>query len=261
MRKTEGEVEYYGLASSGPALYEAFFTQGMAPYNETATQINFNNEAGIKTLEYWRSLVVDECMINPVLDPNHGTKIQGQFSQGQVGLLWGTSTVISSIYENVYTNRIAQGKEPLFEMDVLPFPKVTDYYSNQSGGGIVVFNNKSETKTQAAIEFLRWLQAPEQIVYYSTTTGYMPSTEASTQTQAWADYTAITPLKDRVLDMMALQPDEDISVPIGRAKALADEDFGKYAKGIYYDDCTRDISAILTETADRVQYILDTNSW
>ncbi|MDD4000207.1 MAG: extracellular solute-binding protein, partial [Bacilli bacterium] len=185
----------------------------------------------------------------------------GQFAAGNVGMLWNSSAVTKSIYENVYENRIAMGQEPLFEMDVLPFPRDKSFYSNQSGGGLIVFNNKPENKIKAAIEFLRWLQAPEQSAYFSTTTGYMATTNAATETQIWKDYTAINPLYDRLISLMVFSPKGDLRVPMGRAKALADDDLAKYARGIYLDDCTRDIQAVLTECSERIQYILDTNSW
>ncbi len=258
---TNTENGVYGLASSGPALYESFYTQGLPIYNETATKIKFNNEAGVKSFEYWRSLVAEGAMLNPVLDPNHGTKIQGQFSSGEVGLLWGSSSVIKSIHENVVESKIALGQEPAFDMDVLPFPKETQFYSNQSGGGLIVFNNKSEAKTKATVEFLRWLQAPEQSAYFSTHTGYLATTRKATDTTIWKEYAEINPLLDRVISLMVFAPSGDLKIPIGRAKALADEDFAKYAKGIYYDDLSRDIQDVLDECADRVQYILESNSW
>lgn len=257
----ETEEGVYGLASTGPALYESFYTQGLPIYNETATQVLFNNEAGIRTLTYWRELVAEGNMENPVLDPNHGTKIQGKFVEGKVGLLWASSSAIKSVYENVYENRVAQGLDPLFEMDVLPFPKYKNFYSNQSGGGLIVFNNKSENKTKAAIEFLRWLTAPEQTAYFSINTGYLAATKSATQTEIWQEYAQINPLLDRTIALMDFAPEGDLKIPLGRAKALADDDFAKYVKGIYYDDLTRDIKAVLKECADRVQYILETNGW
>src|SRR5690554_620532 len=37
MRKSNGEEQIYGLAASGPALYEMMYTQGVPVYNENAT--------------------------------------------------------------------------------------------------------------------------------------------------------------------------------------------------------------------------------
>jgi len=260
MRATVGEEEFWGLAASGPALYEMMFTQGVNVYNETATQQMFNNEYGRKGFEYWQSLVQEDIMKNPVLDPNHGTRIQGEFTSGHVGMLFSSSSVTKTIFEIVNSTPNQNNETPLFEMDVLPHPKVTNFYSNQSGGGIILFNNKSNARTQAAVEFLRWLQAPEQNAYYSTHTGYLASTKSAIETDIWQDYKAINPLLDRVISLMIFTTPEGTKLPIGRAKALADDDFAKYAKGIYYEDAQADIDAVLKETAERVQYILDANS-
>jgi sn-glycerol 3-phosphate transport system substrate-binding protein len=260
MRKTEGDKEYWGLAASGPALYEMMFTQGVNVYNATATEQMFNNEYGRKGFQFWQDLVSEGIMKNPVLDPNHGTRIQGEFSSGHVGLLFSSSSVTNTIFDIVNQTPNANNETPLFEMDVLPHPKVTNFYSNQSGGGIILFNNKSNARTQAAVEFLRWLQAPEQSAYYSTHTGYLATTHAATQTEIWQNYKAINPLLDRVIQLMIFTTPEGTKLPIGRAKALADDDFAKYAKGIFYDNAKADIDAVLKETAERVQYILDSNS-
>ena len=250
----------YGYAATGPGLYEMMYTQGVAIYNETATEINFNNEAGLEGLRFWRSMVTDGAMLNPVLDPNHGTKIQGSFALGKVGLLNSTSAVILNLYQSIVSNRVAQGEEPLFELDVLPYPKKTNYYSNQSGGSIVVFNNRPETNTKAAVEFLRWLQAPEQSARFSLSTGYLPTTGAARQTEMWLNDNTITPLLEKVSDLMVFTPPNGLKLPVGRAKALADDDFGKYVKAIWYDDCTRDLQTVLDDCAERIDYILYANS-
>jgi sn-glycerol 3-phosphate transport system substrate-binding protein len=260
LRKTEDDKEYYGLAANSIALYEMMFTQGVNVYNDTATKQLFNNEYGEKGLTYWQNLVKDEAMKNPVLDPNHGTRIQGEFSSGQVGLMFSSSSIIKTVFDIVASTAKEGGETPLFEMDVLPHPKDKNFYSNQSGGGIILFNNKSNARTMAAVEFLRWLQAPEQSAYYSTQTGYLATTRESTQTQIWLDYKAINPLLDRAINLMVFTVPEGLKLPIGRAKALADDDFMKYSKGIFYNDANVDVKAVLKETADRVQYILDANS-
>ena len=254
------ELDIYGLATPGIPLYESFYTQGISIYDETATNINFNNEAGIKAFTYWQDLAKNDLYKNPVLDPNHGTRIQGEFSSGKVGMLWSSSSIIKSLVQNIVENPMSAGNDPLFDLDVLPFPKDTNFYSNQSGGGLVVFNNKPEQKTKAAVEFLRWLQADEQSVFFSTHTGYLVTTKTAVETQEWKDFSAINPIMDNVIKLMVFSAPEGTRLPIGRAKALADDDFGKYSKGIYYDDFTRTPEAVLQECADRIQYILETNS-
>lgn len=254
------ENDIYGWASAGIPLYESFYTQGISIYDETATNINFNNENGLTALTFWQDLARSDLYKNPVLDPNHGTRIQGEFSSGKVGMLWSTSSIIKSFVQTVYENQIASGNDPLFELDVLPHPKQTNFYSNQSGGGLIVFNNKSDLKTKAAVEFLRWLQDDTQSVQFSTSTGYLVTTKTAVETQAWKDFAAINPVMDNVIKLMVFSAPDGTRLPIGRAKALADDDFGKYSKGIYYDDFTRTPTDVLNDCAERIQYILEINS-
>ena len=250
----------YGYAAKDPGLYEMMYTQGVPIYNETATEALFNNEAGKRGFEFWRSMVVEGAMLNPVLDPNHGTRIQGNFSLGKIGMLCDTSSVISNYYANVVANREAQGQEALFELDVLPYPKYTNFYANQSGGSLVIFNNKSEIKTKAAVEFLRWLQAPEQVAKFSLNTGYLPTTNAARETDLWKNNNEIRPFLDKVCKLMVFTPPEGVKLPFGRAKALADADFSEYIEGIWLDNCSRNIDDVLKQCYERINYILIANS-
>ena len=250
----------YGYAAKDPGLYEMMYTQGVPIYNETATEALFNNEAGKRGFEFWRSMVVEGAMLNPVLDPNHGTRIQGNFSLGKVGILCDTSSVISNYYANVVANPQAQGEEALFELDVLPYPKYTNFYANQSGGSLVIFNNRPDNKTKAAVEFLRWLQAPEQVAKFSLSTGYLPTTGAARETDLWKNDNGIRPYLDKVFELMVFTPPEGVKLPFGRAKALADSDFSEYVEGIWLDNCSRDIDEVLKQCFERINYILMANS-
>lgn len=245
------ETKFYGMAAGNIAAYEGWFTQGVSIYNETATAPNFNNQAGINVLTYWRDIVKNGYMENPVLDPNHGTKIQANFIEGRVGMLHSSSSAVRQIYNNV---------NGAFEVDVLPHPKNTDFYTNQSGGGMIVFQGKNQNRVKAAVEFMKWLYQDEQQVTYSTSTGYLATTKSATTSEAWIAYKEVNPLLDRVVRLMSLGLPEGTKLPIGRAKALADDDFAKYVKGIWYDNYERDLQDVLDELDERIAYILEFNS-
>lgn len=247
----EGGEKFYGMASSGVAAYEGMFTQGVSIYNETATAPNFNNQEGLNLLNYWRNIVADGYMENPVLDPNHGTKIQAGFIEGKVGMLHASSSAVKQIFNNVNN---------AFELDILPHPKDSDFYTNQSGGGLIIFKGKNEARVKAAVEFMKWLYQDEQQVRYSINTGYLATTKSATTSPEWLAYKEINPLLDKVVKLMSLGLPEGTRLPIGRAKALADDDFAKYAKAIWYDNYERDLQDILNELDERVAYILEFNS-
>lgn len=245
-----GETKY-GLATANIPLYEGLFTQGVAPYNQIATEATFNNEAGLKMLTFWQSLVKKGYMLNPVEDPNHGTKIQADFADGNIGMFFASSSGFQTISSQV---------EEDFGLAVLPHPKAQNFYANQSGGGLIIFNNKSKTRQKAAVEFLRWLQEDEQTIEFSTASGYLPTTYSSIQTQAWKDHVAKYPAMQEVIDLMSIKLPEDLRVPSGKAKMLADNEFAQYSKGVFYDNATRDPKTILKETFDRVNSILKMNN-
>lgn len=255
------EAGIYGGAMADIPLYESFYTRGVPVYNEECTKALLDNEVGLEAFTYWQKIVKNDWIKNPVLDPNHGTRIQGEFPAGKTGMYFASSSVIKTLFDIItgYGTDTDPTTET-FEMDVLPFPKKTNFYSNQSGGGLILFNNKPAENTKATVEFMRWLQAPEQSAYYSTNTGYLATTRAALETDIWKEYKKINPLLDRVVSLMDLLPPENVKVPLGRAKALADNDYAKYSRGLFLDGCTRDPAAVLKECQDRVGYVLDTNS-
>lgn len=246
----EGETRY-GLATNGIPIYESLFSQGVAPYNPIATEATFNNEAGLKMMDYWQKMVKNGNMANPAEDPNHGTKIQAGFSNGEIGMLLASSSGFQAMSEQ------AQGK---FNITTLPYPKDKNFYSNQSGGGLIVFNNKSNARQRAAVEFLRWLQEDEQVVEFATSAGYLPTTYSSTSTEAWKTHIKEYPIMGEAIELMRITLPKGLNVPMGKAKGLADNEFTQYSRGIFLDGATRDPKAVLKETFDRVQHILKQNS-
>lgn len=251
MGVTEGGEKRYGLATNGIAIYESLFTQGVSPYNPVATEALFKNDEGLKMMTYWQDMVKNGNMLNPAEDPNHGTKIQAGFSNGEIGMLFASSSGFQAMSEQAEGN---------FDLEVLPFPKAKNFYSNQSGGGLVVFNNKSNVRQRAAVEFLRWLQEDEQIVEFASSAGYLPTTYSSTKTEAWLKHTETYPIMGKAIELMKIELPEGLSIPMGKAKSLADSEFASYSKGIFYDGATRSPQVILNETFDRVQYVLKQNS-
>ncbi|MGI6359574.1 MAG: extracellular solute-binding protein [Acholeplasmatales bacterium] len=260
VRNLEGAKEnnIYGLATTGIPIYESFFSRGEAPYNEGATEIAFTKKTATEIFDYWQRMARDGLYENPVLDPQHANQIKGKYISGFVGMnIVSSSTVldlINSIPKDPNTG------EPIFEADVLPHPKDKYFYSNQSGGGLILFKNKSELRRKAAVEFMRWLYAPEQAVKYSTNAGYLITTNAARNSAEWQAFTSnVNPLMDEVIKFMHFAPQAGLRLPIGRSKAQADTEFANYSKGIYYENCTVPPADVVDEVIKRVNYILDVN--
>ncbi len=260
VRDLEGSKEngIYGLATTGIPIYESFFSHGEAPYNEGATEIAFTEKTATKIFTYWQRMAKDGLYENPVLDPQHANQIKGKYISGKVGMnIVSSSTVLdlsNSIPKDPNTGKA------IFEADVLPHPKDKYFYSNQSGGGLILFKNKSELRRKAAVEFMRWLYEPKQAVKYSTNAGYLITTNAARNSAEWQAFTRdVNPLMDEVIKFMHFAPQEGLRLPIGRSKAQADTEFANYSKGIYYENCSVPPEEVVKEVIKRVNYILDVN--
>lgn len=259
VRQLEGaqENKIYGLATTGIPIYEAFFSHGEAPYNEGATQIAFTKETATKIFDYWQRMARNDLYVNPVLDPQHDNQTRGRFISGEVGMKIVSSSIVLDMHNSIPKD---ENNKPIFEADVLPHPKEKYFYSNQSGGGLILFNNKSELRKKASVEFLRWLYQPAQAVKFSTNAGYLITTNAARESVAWQTFTKdVNPSMDEVLKLMQFAPQEGLRLPLGRSKAQADTEFANYSKGIYYNNYGDDPGDVVDEVIKRVNYILDVN--
>ena len=119
------------------------FQQGGALYNSSVTELKFvGDERFAKGLEFWRSLVTEGCMLNPNSRSNHGTVIVSEFYEQKVGMIYTTSSNIVKFTE--------EAKNAGFEIGVLPFPKQTQFFTNQGGSGIIILDNKPAEEQEAA---------------------------------------------------------------------------------------------------------------
>lgn len=258
VRELEGseENEIFGLATNGIPLYESFFSHGEQPYNANATKTAFTDETATKIFTYWQDLAKNGYIENPVIDPQHHNQIRGKFTNGKAAMLIASSSIVLDLHDSVPKD---ENGNPKFEVDILPHPKEKYFYSNQSGGGLLIFNNKAEARQKASVEFMRWLQAPEQSAKFSTACGYLITTNAARETSIWQDYKAINPTMDEVIKVMHFSPQDGLTLPIGRSKAQADDEFGKYSNGIFFENYKNTPASVVKETRERVDYILDVN--
>lgn len=258
VRELEGseENEIFGLATNGIPIYESFFSRGEQPYNARATKTAFTDATALEILTYWQDLAKNGYIENPVIDPQHHNQIRGKFTNGKAAMLIASSSIVLDLHDSVPKD---ENGNPKFEVDVLPHPKGEYFYSNQSGGGLLIFNNKAEARQKASVEFMRWLQAPEQSAKFSTACGYLITTNSARETTIWQDFKLINPTMDEVIKVMHFAPQNGLVLPIGRSKAQADDEFAKYSNGIFYENYKQTPAAILKETRERVDYILDVN--
>lgn len=238
----------YGFASGSIDPIGMMFQQGGKLYNDIVTAIEFDKDDKFKTgLEFWRSLVTDGAMRNPNSRANHGTIILSEFYSGNVGMIFTTSSNLATMN--------SKAKEAGFEIEVLPFPKKTNFYVNQGGSGIILLDNRPQAEIEAGADFLRWLNKPENVAYMCAKSGYLPvNLEASNDPELRKVYEE-TPALKTVGEYMEKF---GIRSPQGKAKAAADKKINDYAKQIW-SEIDKPIEDIVNELIKEVTYEIEAN--
>ena len=185
-------------------------------------------------------------MLNPNSRSNHGTIIVSEFYEQKVGMIYTTSSNIVKFTE--------EAQKGGFEIGVLPFPKQTQFFTNQGGSGIIILDNKPIEEQEAAAEFLRWLNTPENNAYMCVVSGYMPVVTAAMDEQSLQDVYAATPLLKTATELMQF----GITSPQGKAKAACDSAINNYCK-LIWSELDTSIADIVKQVTDKAEYEIEAN--
>ena len=237
----------YGFATNSLDPVGMMYQQGGSLYNKTVTELAFvDDERFTNGLMFWRNLVTEKCMINPNSRSNHGTIIVSEFYEKKVGMIYTTSSNI--------VNFTQQAKDNGYEVDVLPFPKKTQYFTNQGGSGIIILDNKPQEEIDAAAIFLRWLNKPSSIAKMCKTSGYLPLHPGAMDEPELLEVYSTTPLLKTAAELMIF----GVKSPQGKAKVACDSEINKYCKYIWSEP-DMSIEEIVRIVTERAQYTIEAN--
>ncbi len=244
---TNVDAGVYGFATGSLDPIGMMYQQGGSLYNKTVTEIAFKDDDKFaKGLEFWRSLVTDNCMLNPTSRANHNSIIVSEFNTQKVGMIYTTSSNIVKFTD--------EANKAGFEIGVLPFPKVSQFFTNQGGSGIIILNNKPVEEQEAAAEFMRWINKPSSIATMCAISGYLPIDPLAMEEEELKAVYASTPLLKTVAQLMKF----GVKSAQGKAKAAADAAVNEYAKQVW-SQLDKPISTIVTETIDKVVFEIEAN--
>lgn len=237
----------YGFASGSIDPIGMMFQQGGKLYNDNITDIEFDKDDKIhKGLEFWRSLVTEDAMRNPNSRANHGTIITSEFYTGKVGMIYTTSSNLK-----LMTDKATEGN---FEVEVLPFPKEKQFFTNQGGSGLIILDNRPKEEIAAAANFMKWLLEADNNAYLSLQTGYIPVNPAAEKTDVLLTIYKDYPMLKTVNTYMQF----GIRSPQGKAKAAVDSKVNAYAKQIWSEP-NKSIADIVNELISEARYEIEAN--
>ncbi len=237
--------DHYGFGTNAMDEYGMMVQQGGSLYNLDMTEATFNNEKGVNALTYWRDLHTSGAMKIKTTVHNTDLNIVNDFKAGKVAAIWQSTSSLASNIKNA--------SEAGFEMAVMPFPKQTNFFANQGGNSMIVFNNKSKLKTAAASEFVRYMNSAEAVSSLAIQTGYFPTTKAAKETEVIKNLYSSNPTTFKASSQLLKF---GTRAPQGVAKAAVDSKFSKEVKQIF-DNPEKSIQTILDELYNEIQYTLD----
>lgn len=139
----------------------------------------------LKVLTAWRQWVDDGWCSAPAVT-SAGSAMREAFFQGKLASFFASSGSMSGIITNATEAGIEVGVAFLPTWDIQTAP---------TGGGNIAIIEANTTKEQqdAAWEFISFLMTDEQIALNSATTGYLPTTKTSVETDVIKELWAKTP--------------------------------------------------------------------
>ena len=193
-----------GKSGSSFAIYgwfmEQFFAnQGVEYLNNgngrttTATESMVNNEAGVKTLAWWKEMVDNKTSANLGRKTDDTKKA---FLAGQIAMTLDSTASLRGI---------VSGAEGKFQVGTGPLPKPSDAKEGGvvvGGASLYILNNKSEAEQQGAWEFIKFLTTPQTQAWWNVNTGYFPITKKAYEEQIIKDNLAKYPQFQTAIDQL-----------------------------------------------------------
>lgn len=150
-------------------------------------RIALGDRAGVEALGLWQELVHGGLMKPPPgRDYNAWEQCNQDFLSGRVAMIWSSTAFLK------YLEAHAR-----FKLLAAPLPAGVKRAVPTGGTFWVVLRAAPSAEKAAAVRFLRFMHEPEQVIEWSTRTGYIPVTRAAVRALEQRGYYAAHP-NDRV---------------------------------------------------------------
>ncbi len=181
-KDSSGNVTQWGvrIPSSGFPywLFQGFTTQNdVILANADGNKTNFSDPKVVEALQYMVDLSQKHKIMAPGIIEWGATP--KAFFEGQTAMMWTTTGNLTNVRKNAP-----------FEFGVAMLPANKRRGAPTGGGNFYLFKGASEEQTKAAVDFVKWITAPEQSAKWTIATGYVaprPSTWDTATMKAYTD--------------------------------------------------------------------------
>jgi sn-glycerol 3-phosphate transport system substrate-binding protein len=137
---------------------------------ESDGTVTLGGEAGVEALRFWQTLTREDRSMKPPpgRDYNAWEQTNQDFLAGRVAMIWTSTAFLRYLEQNAP-----------FKVLAAPLPRARRRAVPTGGTHWVVLRKATAPSKLAAWAFLRFMHEPEQVIEWSTGTGYMPTTHAA----------------------------------------------------------------------------------
>jgi sn-glycerol 3-phosphate transport system substrate-binding protein len=192
-------------------MFQAFARQnGQDLMNKDGNRTNYAHPDVIGALQYWRDLGAKHKVM-PEGTVEWGTLRQA-FTEGKTAIMWHTTGNLTAVK--------GSAKFP-FGVAMLPASKQRG--SPTGGGNWYLFKKTTPAERKAALEFIKWVTAPERTAEWSIATGYVATRADAYETAKLKEYAAGFPPAVVARDQFKFATAELSTFQTGRVRKLLDD--------------------------------------
>lgn len=133
-------------------------------------RISLGDEAGIRALSFWQTLVTRDRSMKPPpgRDYNAWEQTNQDFLAGRVAMIWTSTAFLKYLEQNAR-----------FPVIAAPLPAAKTRAVPTGGTHWVILRDAPLPEKEAAYRFLRFMHELPQVIDWATRTGYMPVTQGA----------------------------------------------------------------------------------
>ncbi|MBU9713685.1 ABC transporter substrate-binding protein [Evansella tamaricis] len=163
-------------------FYSLAWSNGGELVNEGG-EIVFDSPESAAGLQFWADMAEAGLMLPPTASgSNSGQLLAEHFYDEKVGILMTTTGALTFIEMNTD-----------FELGTAILPKFDKHAAPTGGGNLSIVSRIDEERQDAAWEFLKFMTDTEQVIEFSTATGYIPYRESAFQSEEMQKFYGETP--------------------------------------------------------------------
>lgn len=184
-RDASGKVTQWGVRIPTAGL-PYWLYQGLAIANDATLasadgkKVFFNSPQAVEAAQFMLDLTTKYKVMEPgTLDWGATPKA---FFEGNSAIIWTTTGNLTNITQNAP-----------FPFGVGFLPAKAHFGAPTGGGNWYLFKNSTDEQKKAAVDFVKWMTAPDQAAKWTMATGYVAPRPDDWDTQALKDYVKQVP--------------------------------------------------------------------